>query len=237
MTENSTDIRLLIAEDDPRIAEIQRRFVERIPGFELCGIAHGLDEARDLVEVMQPQLLLLDIQFPEGTGLELLREIRTTGTGVDVILITAAREVGTLREALHCGVFDYILKPLVFERLKEALEGYQQHLGRLAALDSLAQQDVDALLPRQNSPALPKDNDGRLPKGIDAITLDKVRQVMNSQSNDFSAEEMGDCIGASRATARRYLEYMISTREVAAALNYGSVGRPERRYQLLRASR
>ena len=111
------NIRVVIAEDDKQIAEIQKRFLERIEGFELAGIAHGLEEAEDLVEVLEPQLLLLDIQFPTGTGLELLRKIRSTNSEVDVILITAAKEVDTLREALRGGVFDYILKPLVFERL------------------------------------------------------------------------------------------------------------------------
>ncbi|MGB2130978.1 MAG: two-component system response regulator, partial [Marinobacterium sp.] len=46
-----------------------------------------------------------------------------------------------------------------------------------------------------------------------------------------SAEEVGTAIGASRTTARRYLEYLVSTRELEAGVNYGSVGRPERRYK------
>lgn len=45
-------IRILIAEDDRQIAEIQRRFVERLDHVELCGIAHNLADARDLVEVL-----------------------------------------------------------------------------------------------------------------------------------------------------------------------------------------
>lgn len=231
------DIQVVIAEDDPRIAEIQKRFLERIPGFELVGVAHGLQEARDLVEVLQPQLLLLDVQFPTGTGLELLKDIRAgSRAGVDVILVTAAKEVNTLREALHCGVFDYILKPLVFERLKESLENYQRHLARLSSLESLAQQDVDTLLPRTASSTNGSaDSSGRLPKGIDALTLDKVRGVLTNTRQNYSAEEVGREIGASRATARRYLEYLISTREAAAAVSYGTVGRPERRYQSVSA--
>ena len=124
-------IRVVIAEDDLQIAEIQKRFLERIEGFELVGIAHGLTEARDLVDVLKPELLLLDIQFPSGTGLDLLRELRADKSTTDVILITAAKEVDTLREALRGGVFDYILKPLVFERLQEALSNYANHLQKL----------------------------------------------------------------------------------------------------------
>ena len=48
------NIRLVIAEDDAQIAEIQRRFIERIAGFEVVGIAHTLEEARDLQSGKKP---------------------------------------------------------------------------------------------------------------------------------------------------------------------------------------
>ncbi len=228
-------IRVVVAEDDPQIAEIQQRFLERIEGFELVGLAHSLETARDLIEVMQPELLLLDIHFPNGTGLDLLREMRIQNNATDVILITAAREVDTLREALRGGVFDYILKPLVFERLRDALQDYAKHLERLRSMDSLAQSDVDSLLPRGKAPATqstePDNTEARLPKGVDVLTLEKVRAVFAQTDTAQNAEEVGATIGASRTTARRYLEYLVSTRELEASVNYGSVGRPERRYQ------
>jgi len=227
-----SDIRVVIAEDDQQIAEIQKRFLERIDGFTLVGIAHGLSEAEDLVEVLKPDLMLLDIQFPTGTGLDLLRKIRSSNDRVDVILITAAKEVETLREALRGGVFDYILKPLVFDRLQETLENYQLHLKKLQALDQLAQQDVDRLLPRGAS--ADSNTEGpcvRLPKGIDGLTLDTVKQVFLQNNQSYSAEEVGGKIGASRTTARRYLEFLVSEKQLEAEVNYGTVGRPERRYK------
>lgn len=223
-----TTIRLLIVEDDRKIAEIQRRFVERLENVELCGIAHTLADARDQIDVMTPDLILLDVYFPDGTGLELLRELRAEDSGSDVILITAAKEVETLRSALRGGVFDYILKPLVFERLQEAIHRYREHLERLSALHHVAQKEVDALLPRSASDNTQKEEE-RLPKGIDALTLDKIREVMVC-GRQLSAEDVGSAIGASRTTARRYLEYLVGTGELSAEVTYGSVGRPERRY-------
>ncbi|MBQ0784618.1 MAG: response regulator [Amphritea sp.] len=225
-------IKVVIAEDDPQIAEIQRRFLERIEGFELIGIAHRLSEAEDLIEIMQPDLLLLDIQFPCGTGFDLLRKIRADNNAIDVIMITAAKEVETLREALHGGVFDYILKPLVFERLQETLHNYQQHLKKLRTFETLVQSDVDRVLPRNGNPQETVAHEAvRLPKGIDAITLENVHKVFTQRDDAINAEEVGDIIGASRTTARRYLEYMVSCSELSAEVSYGSVGRPERRYQ------
>ncbi|SFF81245.1 response regulator [Neptunomonas qingdaonensis] len=224
-------IRIVIAEDDQQIAEIQKRFLERIEGFELVGIAHSLEDAEDLVDVMQPELLLLDIHFPTGTGLDLLRKLRARNSSVDVILVTAAKEVDSLREALHGGVFDYILKPLVFERLQETLDRYHQHLGKFQAMQTLGQRDVDTILPYSTTAT---SNDGletRLPKGVDALTLEKVRSVFSTHSHALNAEEVGEYIGASRTTARRYLEFLVSNNELSAEVSYGSVGRPERKYK------
>ena len=233
------DISVVIAEDDRQIAAIQQRFLERIDGFELVGIAHGLEEAEDLIEILQPSLLLLDVQFPTGTGLDLLRKLRAENNNIDVILVTAAREVDTLREALHGGVFDFILKPLVFERLQETLQSYRQHLQKLQTLQSLNQHTVDTIvdtkLPRQQnnqSPAEP--GTVRLPKGIDSLTLDKIRQVLQDKDMSLNASEVGEYINASRTTARRYLEYMVSSNELYAEVSYGNVGRPERKYKLNR---
>ena len=79
-------IRLLIAEDDRQIAEIQR--LEQV---ELCGIAHTLADAREQADVFKPDLILLDVYFPDGNGLDLLRELRANNSSSDVILITAAK--------------------------------------------------------------------------------------------------------------------------------------------------
>lgn len=221
-------LKLLVVEDDPQIAEIQRRFVERLDQVELCGIAHNLTDADDLVDVFQPDLMLLDVFFPDGNGLDLLRRLRARNAHTDIILITAAREVDTLRSALHGGVFDYILKPLVYERLEEAIHNYRQHRDRLDNLERVAQKEVDALLPRGQSDS--GNEPERLPKGIDALTLDTIRKVL-LEDGPWSAEAVGQRIGASRTTARRYLEYLVSAGELIAEVNYGSVGRPERRYR------
>ena len=177
-------------------------------------------------------LLLLDNQFPTGTGLELLRELRASGSNTDVILVTAAKEVDTLRTAMHSGIFDYILKPVVFERLQASLGNYSSHLGKLAEMKSLEQSDLDGLFTSSaTKPATPQAPPSRLPKGIDAITLDKIRAVLVSPATTLNAEQVGQEIGASRTTARRYLEYMVSTDELCAEVSYGTVGRPERKYR------
>jgi len=226
------NISIVIAEDDQKIAEIQRRFIERIEGVEVLGIAHSTVDAKDMVEVLEPDLLLLDIHFPEGNGLELLREIRSSQSATDVILITAAKDVTSLTEALHSGVFDYILKPLVFDRLQSALNNYREHSLKLQLLEThsdLDQSAVDQLLPRSKQ-ATNSTAKISLPKGIDPLTLEKIRTIFAKSNTGHTADQMGELVGSSRTTARRYLEYLVSNSELIADVSYGSVGRPERLY-------
>ncbi|MDM5102081.1 response regulator [Aeromonas salmonicida] len=218
-------IKILIVEDDPAIAEIHRRFVQRLAGFEVLGVALTLFDAREQIGILKPDLVLLDVWLPDGEGFSLLRELRQAGAGLDVILLTAAREASALQEAMRLGVVDFILKPVVFERLRDTLGNYAESRAALAALADIDQQAVDALLgtPLQQVAA------AGLPKGIDALTLQRVLAALTSVG--ASAEEIGNRVGVSRTTARRYLEFLVGQQLASPGLEYGTVGRPERRYR------
>ena len=221
-------LQVLIVEDDPKIAEIHRHFTEKVAGFQVCGIADSLEDADKMSSLLEPDLILLDLYFPEGLGTEILWKLRARHQATDVILITAAKELGPLQEAMRGGVFDYILKPVMFPRFQEALQRFSEHRRQLQCETRLEQQDIDRLLhPYKDS----KPGDPSYPKGIDPLTLKKVRAAFDKPHPDgLSAEEVGQGIGASRTTARRYLEYLTAGGQLSAELIYGAVGRPERRY-------
>ncbi len=222
------ELKVLIVEDDPKIAEIHRHFTEKVDHFSVCGIAGTLDDAKKMSELFEPDLILLDLYFPEGSGTEILWKIRARHQATDVILITAAKELDPLQEAMRGGVFDYILKPVMFPRFKEALQRFHEHHTRMATHANLDQRGVDRLLHpyKDSNPGEPE-----YPKGVDPLTLRKVRAVFTHPHPDgFSAEEVGQLIGASRTTARRYLEYLTASGQLSAELIYGAVGRPERKY-------
>ena len=223
-------ISVVIAEDDPKISEIQTRFVEKVEGFEVVGIGNTISECEDIIEVFQPDLVLLDIYFPDGNGIDLLWKIRPLYKQVDVVLITAAKEVEPLQDAIRGGVFDYILKPTTFSRLQRTLLNFAEHRKKIHGIVNLEQADVDQIIRpvNQNNSQLV---DERMPKSIDPLTLDKVGDVVRQlQTEGTNAETMGARVGISRTTARRYLEYLVSQRVVTPSLVYGSVGRPERLY-------
>lgn len=234
------EIEVLIVEDDLRIAEIQRQYIESIEGFQTIGIAASHFEAKKFIEVFQPDLILLDVYFPDMSGIDLLKEIKQQDKQMGVIMITAARELEMVQEAITIGVFDYMIKPVVFDRFKQSLMGYQAFHQQL--LDSkgrdlpLSQQQVDHLL-RRDKNSIEKEKVAKetvpLPKGIDRLTLEKVLGVLgNTKERGLTAEVIAVEIGVSRTTARRYLEYLMFEEKIDADLSYGHVGRPERVYSV-----
>ena len=83
----------------------------------------------------------------------------------------------------------------------------------------------------RSSPEASRQAELQLPKGIDPVTLDKIIFEINREKGGFTSEEMAERVGASRTTARRYLEYLVSRGSLEVDVSYGGVGRPERIYR------
>lgn len=225
-------IQVLIVEDEIRIAEINRRFLEKVADFEVIGIATTKEQAMEQIEILQPDLVLLDVYLPDMNGLEFMAWIQQECPKTDVIMITAAKEVNAVREAIRKGAFDYLVKPLIFERFKETMKNYREFRLKLTQYEenpqSMGQEEIDTLL--QGSKRT-EQRETYLPKGIDQLTLEKVSLAMKEEIQGLTAEEVSQRIGASRSTARRYLEYLVSIGSIKSDLSYGVVGRPERIYR------
>jgi two-component system response regulator DctR len=150
---------------------------------------------------------------------------------VDAIVVTAAKDVDSLRTAMAAGALRYIVKPFNFDRFRDALQSYQRFIGRRAALEAVEQDDVDRLYASMAAPP-----DQSLPKNLHRPTLDLVVNCLHEQSESLSALDVADRTGLSRATARRYLEYLEARGRAVMQLRYGAAGRPEHRYRLAEIS-
>lgn len=230
------DIQVLIIEDDLRIAEINRRFVEKVKGYQVIGIAADEEQAKEELEILKPDLVLLDIYFPDMNGLELLRYIKQNHT-CDVIMITAAKEVDAFRDALRNGAYDFIIKPIIFDRFQQTMQNYQNFRTKLEMLENgkgqIDQEEIDQLIQGPSKPTHKEIT--HFPKGIDKLTLEKITKLLKNQTVGMTTEQVGQEIGTSRCTARRYLEYLVQAGEATADLHYGAVGRPERVYNSVRS--
>jgi len=221
-------IRTLVVDDDYRVAAIHAAYVAKIDGFEVAGVAHSAREALDGVSELKPDLVLMDVYLPDGDGLGVVCSMIERREHPDVIVITAARDVDTVRRAMQLGAVHYLVKPFGFAALSDRLTSYRRLRHRMAGFaDDADQADVDELFGLLRSAnAVP----ARPGKGHSAPTLELVRKAVQSATDDVSAAEVADVIGISRATAQRYLTYLQRHGVVRLHLRYGVTGRPEHRY-------
>ncbi|SDH40389.1 two-component system, CitB family, response regulator CitT [Alteribacillus persepolensis] len=226
-------IRTAIAEDDFRIASIHQELVNRVKGFQCDYQSLNAKDTLHMLEQHTIDLLLLDIFMPDELGTQLLGTIREHHPQVDILIISASTDVEHVQKSLRYGVFDYIIKPVSLERLEKTLQDYLIFHQQLHESKQVTQENIDRLTSIR-SQLQPWDSTAEtvdeLPKGIDPLTLQTVAKELENAGEGMTAEEMGQYLGASRTTARRYLEYMISSNQADARPIYGIVGRPERRY-------
>lgn len=227
-------IRTLIVDDDFRVAGIHAAYVAKVEGYEVAGQAHSAADALNAVDALSPDLVLMDVYLPDGDGLGVVRKLLERDRHPDVIVITAARDVSTVRTAMQLGALHYLVKPFGFAALAERLVSYRALRLRMSGLAEEADQaDVDALFGMLRAPVV---ETATPPKGHSAPTLELVRHAVNAAPGDVSAAEVAETIGVSRATAQRYLTYLTKHGIVRLQLRYGSAGRPEHRYSLVQRS-
>lgn len=219
----------MIVDDDPMVAEINRRYVELVEGFKIEAVVHSSNEAFELLSKVEIDLILLDIFMPGITGLDLLVQLRQAGKGVDVIVISAACDRQSIKKALQFGATDYIIKPFEFERLNTALLTYKGLANLMDEQDNLSQVELDQCMLYKEQPTVTQ-----LPKGIDRNTLTIVwEQIKLLDKELFSTEEMAKYIGVSRVSMRKYLEFMRQIGVLKLELIYGTIGRPIYKYRCI----
>ncbi|MGN9839870.1 response regulator [Nonomuraea sp. H19] len=216
-------ISVLVVEDEEITAEANRIYVERVPGFEVAGVARSGGEALRFLRKRPVDLILLDLYLPDMHGLEVCRAVRAGGLMCDIIAVTSARDLAMVRSAVSLGISQYLLKPFTFATLLEKLTRYARFKEEAGV--AVGQGDVDRVLGTLRGSS-------ELPKGMSRDTLDAVAAKLRERPEGMAAQAVADAIGVSRVTARRYLEHLVELGMAARIPQYGGVGRPELLYRI-----
>jgi response regulator of citrate/malate metabolism len=225
-------IRVLVVDDDFRVARIHAASIARVDGFVCVGEAHSAADARRAIVERRPDLLLLDIYLPDEDGLSLLRSLHASGESApDCIMVTAARDLQVIRSAMQAGAAHYLVKPFGFTQLREQLEAYRRWREQVAAAGEVDQATVDHLYSLRTP-----SRSGRSHRRL-APTMQKILDAVNTASQPIGASQVASELGVSRPTAQRYLTELERRGLVELQLNYGATGRPIHRYQAVGKAR
>lgn len=225
---DSRPLNVVIVEDERHLAELHREFIEQNFHLRVVGIAGTLEHARELIAQHQPRLVLLDNYLPDGQGVELIDSPLLKQIGCSVIFITAASDMQTCSHAMRSGAFDYLIKPVFFQRLHASLERFMRLVHSLRQVKVVDQHALDKLF------SLPV-GDGSAPpstKGIEPATLERVKRIFTiSPDISWSVEQVVEEAGISKTTGRRYLEYCVELGFISIEIQYGNIGHPRRLYR------
>ena len=185
-------IKVLVVEDDFRVADLHAAFTRQVPGFTVAGIVHTAADARATIARRRPDLVLLDVYLPDATGLELLADLRT-----DTIMLTAAADPASVRAAFAAGALNYLIKPFTADDLRHRLTAYARYRGQLAVPSrTLKQDDVDRAM------RLLHEGDHRpAPRTQSALTAGLVADALRAAPEPCSSAEIAAAsAGPSTAT-------------------------------------
>ncbi|MGW1810338.1 response regulator [Streptomyces sp. NPDC002078] len=224
-------IDVLVVDDDFRVAEINAKYVGKVPGFRVTARAHSAAQALAAVERGTIDLVLLDHYLPDQTGLDLVHRMREQGHGTDVIMITAASDVATVQQAMRLGALHYLVKPFTFAALRTRLDSYaalRRTVDRVGGRGLTGQEQVDRIFGALR--ASPAPTAPGVPSGHSEPTTDLICGVLHRADQPLSAHEVAARTGLSRSTAQRYLRHLEQAGRLRLSLKYGDTGRPEHRY-------
>ena len=187
-------MRLLIVDDDP-LAALSLQTILSAKGFDVIATGHSGEEAIDLYDQLQPDLLLMDIRMDGINGLEAARRILSRHSNAKILFLTTFSDDGYIKEAIALGAMGYILKQN-YENLPETLrlaasgqviygEGVAQKLpGLLAEQMKLGKQSAQAdLLTRREAEIMALVADGKSNKEIASLLYLSEGRVRNAVSD------------------------------------------------------
>ena len=223
-------MKILIVDDDPMVAHINLKFANKA-GYEDVETASDIESAKERLGKGDIDLVLLDVYLPTGKGTEILKWIRQENLSTDAILITADRSYETVEESMNFGAVDYLIKPFDFDRFQLAMEKFERKRNGFVGKKSVEQEDIDSIF----FESVNKNDKNKiiLEKGMSEKTYTAILEAIKAMATSVTAEELGDRLGISRVSVRRYLEYMEGQGILEMKPIYGKKGRPQHLFKYI----
>lgn len=186
-------ITVLLVDDDPRILTIFAEMVAAAPGLRLASTAGDLPQGRRLLDELRPDVLLVDLGLPSGSGIELIRHAHQHLPATDVMVVSVFGDDAHIMASLEAGATGYLLKDSDPADLAAAVRALRAGGSPISPV--IARHLLQRLAPVPTGPV-----DG------EALLSPQERQVLTYSAKGFSFEEIARMLGVSRHTVMTYVK-------------------------------
>ena len=190
----SAAIRVLVADDHAVVRLGIRRLLADRERYFVVGEVANAAEVIEAVDRWQPDVVVLDVRLPDGSGVEVCRAIRTARPATQVVMLTSFTDDDALIGAINAGAIGYVLKGTEPEHLTRAID---RAAAGEAVLDPLSARDMLAWVQRHTGPA-------PLDTPLSSLT-EHERQVLPLIARGLTNREIGEILFVSDQTVKGYV--------------------------------
>lgn len=220
-------MKCLVVSDIEASAMEKVQFLHDLHLFSSIASASSAEQAILKLKKYAYGIVILDLGPTKEDNMNLLKQIRAEKIFVCAIMLSGENSIEYISEAFSYGVADYLLKPSTCKRFNEAAMRSVSKRECLLQYQYMTQEEIDQCI-ALNIYIAPSEDKG---KGICNETFDFVKNIASKVEGTFSSADIAKETGLSRITVRKYLERMSENGILATELEYGDVGRPQKRYK------
>lgn len=226
-------LKVVIADTDVLLQRLYSDLVSEEREYTVTECAANGPQLFEILRRADTNLVLLDVYLQDFDAMSEIEALRREFPRTDYIVLSSGEDPELVCKALCQGVFEYLVKPFSFERLRTSLRNYAAYYrGLTGRVRPWQQEDLDTLV-SMKSPDPAWSGLRPIPKGLQPQYLDTVEEFLKNNSDTYSSQEIAETLGVSRSTSRRYLEFLLACGRVTAEYAYKKVGRPEKRYRIV----
>ena len=203
MTE-APSIRILIADDHEVVRIGLSALLDRQPGFRVVGQASSGQEAIRLARALRPDVVVLDIRMPDGSGTDACRVITTESPGTPVVMLTSYADEEALFEAISAGASGYVLKRIGSDELVGAIR-------TVAAGQSMLDPAVTAAVLERLRHAAHAEESGAFQE-----LTEQERRVLAHVAQGESNREIAEAMQLAEKTVRNYVSNILAKLSLAS---------------------
>ena len=190
--------RVFLLDDHEIVRRGIAQLVDAEPDLEVVGEAANVREAMRRIEATRPDVAVLDVRLPDGNGIDLCRDIRSTHPEVFCLILTGYDDDQALRSAVLAGASGYVLKDVRSGLLVQAIR-------RAAAGGTVQPPDVMWRAAR----ALHSEHSDRPDPAVPALSL-RESQVLSLIAEGLTNREIGDRLGIAEKTVKNYVSGLLA---------------------------